>query len=175
MFFIECEKCDVTAAPYHATAEGWIQVQDDFTRGKYAGKWFCPEHAEDAPTATATKFVNPVATIHDMHEHIRKTVVGVQVPPAVTPQGWTDRGTEPVRGPQHPRPERHPLQEEFGFTRPEDGSEERYHVRKAEVPWVRHAFWWWVHNAVAHPMIALFPKRFAFRFHDYTSHKMHGE
>lgn len=67
-----------------------------------------------------------------------------------------------------------PLQEEFGFKKPEDGSEKRYDDRRARTPWARHTFWWWLHNAVAHPLIAFVPVRFFFRFHDWTSRRMHG-
>jgi hypothetical protein len=66
------------------------------------------------------------------------------------------------------------LQEEFGFDKPEDGSEDRFINRRPTVPWLQHRFWWLVHNAVAHPLIAVAPRRTLFRFHDYTSRKMHG-
>ena len=81
-----------------------------------------------------------------------------------------------------------PLQEEFGFTKPEDGSERRFvfnavkqgqsmpwQDQKVTVPWVKFRFWWLVHNAVAHPLIAVAPRRRFFEFHDYTSRKMHGK
>ena len=61
-----------------------------------------------------------------------------------------------------------------GFDRPEDGSAERYAARRAVRPWSAHAFWWVVHNAVAHPLIAFVPRRLCFRFHDWTSRRMHG-
>jgi ssDNA-binding Zn-finger/Zn-ribbon topoisomerase 1 len=83
--------------------------------------------------------------------------------------------------------QRHPLQVEFGFDKPEDGSERRFvfsatkagqaapwQDQKVTVPWVKFRFWWLVHNAVAHPLIAVAPRRTFFRFHDYTSRKMHG-
>lgn len=35
-----------------------------------------------------------------------------------------------------------------------------------------HHFWWFVHNAIAHPIIAVCPTHRAFRFHDYTSDKI---
>jgi hypothetical protein len=68
----------------------------------------------------------------------------------------------------------HPLQEEFGFQQPEDGSEERYKKRQLDVPWAKHQFWWFVHNNIAHPLIGVLPIRVFFRFHDYTSRRMHG-
>lgn len=84
--------------------------------------------------------------------------------------------------------QKHPLQREFGFDKPEDGSERRFvfdavkngesmpgQKQKVTVPWVKYRFWWFVHNAVAHPMIAIAPRRTFFQFHDYTSRKMHGK
>ena len=61
-----------------------------------------------------------------------------------------------------------------GFGEPEDGAEQRYRERAASRPWVAHAVWWWVHNVIAHPLIGIAPLRSAFRFHDWTSRKMHG-
>jgi hypothetical protein len=82
---------------------------------------------------------------------------------------------------------KHPLQREFGFDKPEDGSERRFvfdavkngeampgTAQKVTVPWVKYRLWWFVHNAVAHPLIAVAPRRIFFRFHDYTSRRMHG-
>ena len=66
------------------------------------------------------------------------------------------------------------IQDEFGFKNPEDGSEERYKQRQLDVPWVKHQFWWFVHNNIAHPLIGVLPFRVFFRFHDYTSRRMHG-
>lgn len=84
--------------------------------------------------------------------------------------------------------ERHPLQKEFGFDKPEDGSERRFifdevrhggrpldGVRTPSVPWIKFRFWWWVHNVVAHSLIGVLPRRTFFKFHDYTSRKMHGK
>lgn len=61
-----------------------------------------------------------------------------------------------------------------GFDRPEHGSARRFDERKSRLPWLAHRFWWLVHNAVAHPLIAVMPIRPLFRFHDWTSKKMHG-
>jgi hypothetical protein len=66
------------------------------------------------------------------------------------------------------------LHEQYGFTKPEDGSENRYDERRERVSPARHAFWWWVHNCIAHPLIGVVPRRFAFEFHDWTSRKLHG-
>lgn len=51
---------------------------------------------------------------------------------------------------------RDPVIWEFGFDRPEDGSERRYRYDRAREhvtrrPWRRFTFWWVVHNAVSHP------------------------
>lgn len=67
------------------------------------------------------------------------------------------------------------LSERYGFAEPEDGSEARYEKRRASQSPMRHAFWWWAHNCVAHPLIGLLPRRFAFEFHDWTSRKLHGK
>ena len=58
------------------------------------------------------------------------------------------------------------IQDEFGFKKPEDGSEERYKKRQLDVPWAKHQFWWFVHNNIAHPLIGVLPFRVFFRFHD---------
>jgi hypothetical protein len=61
-----------------------------------------------------------------------------------------------------------------GFDGPEDGSQARYGKRRAGRPWTAHTFWWVVHNAVAHPLIAVLPIKPLFSFHDWSSRKMHG-
>lgn len=60
------------------------------------------------------------------------------------------------------------------FSRPEDGSQQRYEHRRTVVPWHTHSLWWFVHNAIAHPLIAVLPIEKTFEFHDWTSRKMHG-
>lgn len=40
--------------------------------------------------------------------------------------------------------------------------------------WLHHA-WWIIHNAVAHPLIAIAPMKKTFAFHDYTSRKLMGK
>lgn len=67
------------------------------------------------------------------------------------------------------------MSEQYGFTQPEDGSEDRYAERQARQSPMRHRFWWLVHNAVAHPLIAFVPKHTTFKFHDWTSRKLHGK
>jgi hypothetical protein len=68
-----------------------------------------------------------------------------------------------------------PPEEVRGFNEPEAGAEQRYLARKAAHPWTAHTFWWLVHNAVAHPLIAFLPLRPFFAFHDWTSRRMHGK
>lgn len=36
-------------------------------------------------------------------------------------------------------------------------------------------FWWFVHNAVAHPLLAIGPFEWAMRFHDWTATKLPQE
>ena len=61
------------------------------------------------------------------------------------------------------------------FSRPEDGSQGRYVQRRTVVPWTTHSLWWFVHNAISHPLIAVLPTKRTFDFHDWTSRKMHGK
>ncbi len=192
MFFVECLKCDVTANGFHAKNEGWVVVPDTLGRD-----WLCSEHADNLEEYTKAASLVPVpeATIHDLHEHVRKTAPvptwspmhehpprkeSAEVTVAREQMRWAVEGIREATDARDARwaatkskPRPHPLQQEFGFMHVEDGSEERYHDRVREVPWAKHTFWWVIHNAVAHPLIALFPKRLAFRFHDYTSRKMH--
>lgn len=116
----------------------------------------------------------PIITAHHVpltfNEHIQETAV-------------------PAGAPKENNPFfKNALQEEFGFDKPEDGSERRFVFTAAKqgekppwqsqpvtVPWVKFRFWWVVHNAFAHPLIAVAPRRTFFRFHDYTSRKMHGK
>jgi hypothetical protein len=62
-----------------------------------------------------------------------------------------------------------------GFHGPEEGSEDRFIVRKTKVPWFKHTTWWLVHNCLSHPVIGLIPIKMFFKFHDWTSRKMHGK
>lgn len=62
-----------------------------------------------------------------------------------------------------------------GFTKPENGSQDRFDLRKKEVPWFKHTLWWFIHNCVAHPLIGILPLTSFFKFHDWTSVKMHGK
>jgi hypothetical protein len=66
--------------------------------------------------------------------------------------------------------------EAHGFRHPEDGAEQRYRDRIAtkRLSPAMHRFWWFVHNAVAHPLIAAVPRKPFFQFHDWTSRKLHG-
>lgn len=60
------------------------------------------------------------------------------------------------------------------------GAFERFHARIAKFRslgksvWV-HAFWWGVHNCVAHPLIGILPWfKWTFTFHDWTSLKINA-
>lgn len=62
----------------------------------------------------------------------------------------------------------------------EAGSEERFEKRvetfkKESKPLIKHHFWWFVHNCVAHPLIGVLPVKSAFDFHDWTSKKINGK
>lgn len=61
------------------------------------------------------------------------------------------------------------------FSAPEDGSQQRFEDRKRDVPWFTHTAWWLVHNCVAHMLIGFLPFGPLFKFHDWTSKKMHGK
>lgn len=61
------------------------------------------------------------------------------------------------------------------------GSEGRFYARikkfeKAGKPFpkTQHLFWWVVHNALAHTLLAIFPVRWSFQFHDWTSLKLNA-
>ena len=65
------------------------------------------------------------------------------------------------------------------FARDETGSEQRFHDREplwegTKLGGVRHAFWWALHNCVAHPMIGVLPIKATFDFHDWTSRRLHN-
>lgn len=68
----------------------------------------------------------------------------------------------------------------FGFDRPEDGSEDRFHERirvfreEADKPTIIHHFWWVVHNCISHPLIGIMPIKIFFQFHDWTSRKINA-
>lgn len=52
---------------------------------------------------------------------------------------------------------------------------QEHFVDKGKSVWLHH-FWWVVHNAVAHPLIAVLPvAMWTFKFHDYTSDKINGK
>ena len=58
-------------------------------------------------------------------------------------------------------------------------SQGRFHnridvFRMRGIPVARHHFWWFVHNAVCHPLIAVLPIKATFDFHDYTSRKINA-
>jgi hypothetical protein len=99
------------------------------------------------------------------------------------PDSWLELADDRVVCPEHreraanhlKKSDLHPDQREHGFGAPEDGSGERYAMRRETRPWLAHTAWWLVHNCIAHPLIGVLPRRPAFRFHDWTSRKMHGE
>ena len=48
----------------------------------------------------------------------------------------------------------------------------RFKARKSSFPRTRHAFWWVLHNCIAHIGIGLVPIKITFQFHDWTSKKL---
>lgn len=50
----------------------------------------------------------------------------------------------------------------------------RFQESGVRFPRTRHYFWWMTHNLFAHGMLAVFPCRPAFRFHDWTSVKLNA-
>lgn len=51
----------------------------------------------------------------------------------------------------------------------------RWKNRKAKAWWLRHTFWWLVHNCFAHILIGFVPIKLFFRFHDWTSERLAGK
>jgi len=72
----------------------------------------------------------------------------------------------------------------FGFEEEEAkvlGSEGRYakriekfRARGVRFPRLQHYAWWVIHNIGAHGMLAVYPCRWTFRFHDWTSVKLNA-
>jgi len=68
----------------------------------------------------------------------------------------------------------------FGFDKEvPPTSEERFTVRETKwksselsMPRSRHAFWWVIHNSVAHPLLGIFRCKWTHTFHDWTSKKL---
>lgn len=52
------------------------------------------------------------------------------------------------------------------------GAKVRFDERKKKLPSFHLAFWWVVHNCIAHPVIGLLPFKACFDFHDYTAKKI---
>lgn len=58
----------------------------------------------------------------------------------------------------------------------ENFEESREKIGKSTIlPKTTYAMWWFLHNGVAHPIIAVMPIKAAFDFHDYTSDKINGK
>lgn len=52
---------------------------------------------------------------------------------------------------------------------------EKWNSKDIRIPNIRHAFWWFVHNAIAHRVIAFLPTKLFFKFHDFTSDRINGK
>ena len=51
---------------------------------------------------------------------------------------------------------------------------EKFKARGVRFPRLQHYGWWMFHNIVAHGLLAIYPCRFTFRFHDWTSVKLNA-
>ncbi len=111
----------------------------------------------------------PVFAYEYDHKAMQHKVLSANVCDACLPD---DRyRLEPITKPHHGLTE---VEEPEPFSQTEEGSQERFDKRKSEVPWLKHTLWWLVHNCVAHPLIGILPFTPFFKFHDWTSVKMHG-
>lgn len=151
--YVTCSECNAKVDRFSDDSDSWIVVR----LGASDGTWLCGKCAIDPS-------VNPVSTWEKflLRENEKRALAA-------------------------PKKDLHPLQKEFGFNAPEDGSAIRYdddlqrHLAvfaidgaKAVVPWINFRFWWFLHNCVAHVAIGILPIRAMFRFHDFTSRRMHG-
>ena len=55
------------------------------------------------------------------------------------------------------------------------GSRGRFEERREKLPFPKLAFWWLVHNNIAHPLIGFLPFQPLFDFHDWTAKKIGSE
>lgn len=51
---------------------------------------------------------------------------------------------------------------------------EKFRAKGLSFPRQRHYFWWIVHNFAAHGLLAIYPCRLTFRFHDWTSVRLNA-
>lgn len=52
---------------------------------------------------------------------------------------------------------------------------EKFKMKGVMLPRTEHYAWWIAHNAIAHPLLAIFPLKPSFRFHDWTSRKLNAQ
>jgi hypothetical protein len=190
MFFVTCQVCaeDYFGSPKGAENMGWKKI---------GLRWYCSEHIaagqkalEEPYKDQAVDLLRQSMTERPAPEPFRAALdsfqrldegkpaptVSVHVEGEHISASW-----EPVET------KLHPLQEEFGFDKPEDGSERRFVFSQAKqgikppwmkqtaAPWLRHRFWWITHNLFIHPLIAVYPCRTTFTLHDWSSRRMHGQ
>lgn len=165
MFFIDCDRCDASIIGFGEGVKAWQRVGPEV-----GGGWLCPqcqrpdpkELAEGDPLSPEERR-RRLRALFDLH---LPYVYQDEVPsPAVTAKLLQEASRHAKVTVQV---------EPVGFDRPENGSGERYQERRKVRPWASHTFWWVVHNVIAHPLIGLLPFRPLFRFHDWTSERMHG-
>lgn len=160
MVFVKCSVCAAKLDFWTAKDGGWHMNE--------ARVWFCADHHPDDlafPDVVGGHRYRGFPYTKEMSEQAAKK--------RVYAEGATPPGTEGDWFAMETR--KPPLDPNAGFIEPEDGSEERYLRRRQARPWTAHTFWWIVHNAVAHPLIAFLPFRPLFQFHDWTSRRMHGK
>jgi hypothetical protein len=189
MFFVVCQVCaeDYFGSPKGAENIGWKKI---------GLKWYCSEHIAAGQKAFEETYKDQAVDLlrqsmtERPSEPVRAALDSFQRlnegKPAPTISVRTE-GEHISASWKTEEAKLHPLQEEFGFDKPEDGSERRFvfsqagqgikppWMKQSAAPWLRHRFWWLVHNAISHPAIALVPTRKTFQFHDWTSRKMHGK
>ena len=190
MFFVVCQVCadDYFGSPKGAESKGWKKI---------GLSWYCSEHVSDGQKALEETYKGQAVDL--LRQSMTERPAPAPVVAALASFKSLDEGKAAPTISVHTEGEHisasweteetklHPLQEEFGFDKPEDGSERRFIFSQAKqgikppwmkqttAPWLRHRFWWLVHNAVSHLAIAFVPTRKTFQFHDWTSRKMHGK
>jgi hypothetical protein len=163
VFFIDCagEDCESSIDGFSPRLDEW-QRTEPIKGGMFV--WFCPK-CRDGKLGLDRKFI-----------FSDEPAPAVSAKLLQEARGHLGRAVD-LRARAMERQERRLSTSDertVGFDRPENGSGERYTERRKGRPWASHTLWWVIHNVVAHPLIGLLPFRPLFRFHDWTSERMHG-
>ena len=155
--------------------------------GVFAGDtWYCDEHFEHNPdphamlwggSSSVSRNIDDFLTAYGEYLEGKRTWEEIRAFPFWKADEDADALVASYLHRTAPAPRKIPLKKKEydpGFDRPEDGSQKRYIERRKVRPWRTHTLWWVLHNAVAHPLIAFLPFTPLFRFHDWTSRRMHG-